>query len=145
MIYRVNGIEVSETVYHYLIAALWSSTDESDEKGGNPIDDNFTIHDIEPETIREAIRDCAYFEAIAGEEVLEKAMEESGQGYDHIGHNFWLTRNHHGAGFWDGDYPETGDRLTSLAEKFPEVNPFVDWEAGTVYFDQCGFSYPIAG
>jgi hypothetical protein len=22
------------------------------------------------------------------------------------GHAFWLTRNGHGAGFWDGDWPE---------------------------------------
>ena len=22
------------------------------------------------------------------------------------GHDFWLTRNGHGAGFWDGDWPE---------------------------------------
>lgn len=25
---------------------------------------------------------------------------------EHAGHDFWLTRNGHGAGFWDGDWPE---------------------------------------
>jgi hypothetical protein len=37
------------------------------------------------------------------------------------GHDFWLTRNRHGAGFWDGDYPkEMGTTLTDLAHTFGE-------------------------
>ena len=42
-----------------------------------------------------------------------------------MAHDFWLTRNGHGTGFWDGDYPETGDRLTELAKKFGECNLYV--------------------
>lgn len=34
---------------------------------------------------------------------------------DHMIHDYWLTRNHHGAGFWDRGLGKTGDRLTSLA------------------------------
>jgi len=33
------------------------------------------------------------------------------------GHDFWLTRNGHGAGFWDGDWPETGDALTEASKE----------------------------
>lgn len=41
------------------------------------------------------------------------------------GHDFYLTRNRHGAGFWDrysGDSPEAraGDRLTSAAHVYGE-------------------------
>lgn len=34
---------------------------------------------------------------------------------------FWLTRNRHGAGFWDGDYREPeATRLTEAARRFGE-------------------------
>lgn len=36
-----------------------------------------------------------------------------------VGHDFWLTRNRHGAGFWDRGKPE-GDRLTELANAYGE-------------------------
>lgn len=35
------------------------------------------------------------------------------------GHDFWLTAQGHGAGFWDGDYPEgIGTRLTESAKPY---------------------------
>ena len=33
-----------------------------------------------------------------------------------IGHDFWLTRNGHGAGFWDGDYGDYGDAITQVVK-----------------------------
>lgn len=37
--------------------------------------------------------------------------------------DFYLTRNGHGAGFWDGDYPdEIGEKLTEMAHSFGEIN-----------------------
>lgn len=35
-----------------------------------------------------------------------------------MGHDFSLTRNHHGAGFWDRGYGELGDWLTRCAQSF---------------------------
>lgn len=40
------------------------------------------------------------------------------------GYDFWLTRNGHGAGFWDRGYGEAGDKLTAFAEKFGQVNVY---------------------
>ena len=40
---------------------------------------------------------------------------------DMIGHDFWLTRNRHGAGFWDKDYGGHEDTLTEVAHGFGEV------------------------
>jgi hypothetical protein len=35
------------------------------------------------------------------------------------GHDFWLTREGHGAGFWDGDYPEPqATRLTKASKAY---------------------------
>lgn len=44
---------------------------------------------------------------------------------EQIGHDFWLTRQGHGAGFWDGDYPkDDGDTLTAVSKSFREVCPY---------------------
>ena len=36
------------------------------------------------------------------------------------GHDFWLTRNRHGAGFWDRGLGERGQRLTDAAHVYGE-------------------------
>ena len=48
----------------YLVAALWSSTDNSTPEGGEPLDSNYNIDDIAPSAIDEAITDCADFRMI---------------------------------------------------------------------------------
>lgn len=40
--------------------------------------------------------------------------------WEHHGHDFLLTRDHHGAGFWDRGYDEYGAQLTDNAEKYSE-------------------------
>ena len=44
-------------------------------------------------------------------------------GLGKVVYDFWLTRNRHGAGFWDGDYEEgVGKVLTDIAHAFGEVS-----------------------
>jgi predicted DNA-binding protein (UPF0251 family) len=51
------------------------------------------------------------------------------------GHDFWLTRNHHGVGFWDGDWPEeVAAKLTAAAHAYGESYTSADSE-GNVYVD----------
>jgi len=48
-------------------------------------------------------------------------------------HDFWLTRNGHGAGFWDGDWDdETGKRLTTISKKYVEIDLYVG-DDGKIY------------
>ena len=95
----------------YVECALWSSTDESTPSGGYPMDDNYSAEDIAPECLAEMVADCAKFQA-------ENAADIDGD-YEQAGHDFWLTRNGHGAGFWDGDWPENaGERLTKASKAF---------------------------
>jgi hypothetical protein len=51
------------------------------------------------------------------------------------GHDFHLTRNGHGAGFWDGDWKELGDRLTEAAKVYGscEVHSFSDGELEVIH------------
>lgn len=42
------------------------------------------------------------------------------------GHDFALTRNGHGAGFWDRGYGDVGDRLTDAARAYGEHSVLTD-------------------
>ena len=42
------------------------------------------------------------------------------------GHDFWLTRNREGSGFWDGNWPEEKAKiLTEAAHKFGELSLYL--------------------
>ena len=46
--------------------------------------------------------------------------------YGRAGHDFWLTRNGHGAGFRDGDWPEPfAAKLTEAAKRAGERDLYV--------------------
>ena len=103
----------------YLETALWSSTEGDD--GGAPLDDRFTPENLDAATIQRMIGDCAKFQA-------ENAADIDGRDSD-AGHDFWLTRNGHGAGFRDGDWPEpAATRLTTAARAFGTYDLLADGE-----------------
>jgi len=105
-----DDYEVAVFLRHYVITALWSSTDDE----GSPLDDDYDVDDLAPKTIEKMRADCAQFHVA------------NRRHYTDIGraaHDFWLTRNHHGAGFWDGDYPEPeATLLTDAAQAFRECD-----------------------
>lgn len=67
----------------YVEAALWSDSDDA-------------VRKAEPSRAlwKRAKRDCKAFIATAGDRI--EAYDAS-----QVGHDLWLTRNGHGAGFWD--------------------------------------------
>ncbi len=126
---------MNEYLTQYIETALWSSNDESTPEGGEPMDKNYGVDDLAPETLKLMQADLDRFEKAAGE-MLE---EDPGsiEGYVQIWpHDFWLTRNGHGAGFWDGDWPINGDKLTAMVggADFPEIDLYVG-DDGKIY--QC--------
>jgi len=50
--------------------------------------------------------------------------DEPNQDIRSAGCDLYLTQAGHGAGFWDGDWPEHGDRLTELAENYGPVEAY---------------------
>ena len=44
---------------------------------------------------------------------------------EQIGHDLWLTRNGHGAGFWDRGLGDRGDSLTAICKALGEVCTYV--------------------
>lgn len=115
-------LPMGATATAYVDAALFSSTDDN----GIPLDQDYTVDDIDPATLRQMIADADGFVEKYGE-----LIAVGGGDYEQAGHDFWLTRNRHGAGFWDGDWPN-GDELTAAAHTYGEFDLYVG-EDGMVY------------
>lgn len=109
---------------HYLIAALWSSNDNSDESGGEPLDKNYGIEDFAPDSFKKLRADCDRF--IDKYAPVLAALDADGrETADQAGHDLWLTRNGHGVGFWDRGLGEIGDVLAKgvgWRTPFPEID-----------------------
>jgi hypothetical protein len=101
-----------------------------------PLDDNYDIDDISPTTLAEMVNDCAKFQEENSEllaKVDYKIRPDGGSEMSYAGHDFWLTRCGHGAGFWDGDLEEDlGDKLTEACKKYKEVDLYVG-DDGKIY------------
>lgn len=102
----------------YLTCALWSSNDNANDSGGAPLDDNYSAVDIAPETMASMIEECQDFQT-ANAATLESAIAcRDDYSEARAGHDFWLTRNGHGAGFWDRGLGEHGKKLTEAAKVY---------------------------
>jgi hypothetical protein len=123
----LNYLGMDEFTASYLESALWSSTDDD----GTPLDAaKYSDTELAPETVARFKADCDKFRA-DNAEALAQASEY--QSETHLAHDFWLTRNGHGAGFWDGDYPkELGERLTEASKLFGECDLYIG-DDGLVY------------
>jgi len=91
----ITDERIDEAVKHYTIAGLWSSTNHDNEEE-EFLDKNYSVEDIAPETMETFKRDVKKFY----EENID-AINKSGLSDEQIGHDFWLTKNRHGAGFFD--------------------------------------------
>ena len=87
----------------YLGCALWSTSDCAAEGNCNGnLDDTYNVDDFTPEALAQAEADCAAFCAANAADLA--IVAEDGEDDAKAGHDFWLTRNGHGAGFWDRYY-----------------------------------------
>jgi hypothetical protein len=108
----------------YLACAFWSELDESRPDGGDPLENNYSIDDLSPLALCNALNDCRRFQH-GMSEYLKKAYAKPGYPPDRAGYDFWLTRNGHGAGFWDRDLGEVGEVLTAASHACGEVDLMV--------------------
>lgn len=116
----------------YMTALWWSSTDRA--PGGSE-EDMVELDQFEPseKAVTKCTEDCRAFYDANEKDIDEAAGhydlsngDGADTGYDFAGHDFALTRNRHGAGFWDGDLPEElGNRLTEAAQAMGEVSPYL--------------------
>lgn len=87
--------------------------------------EGFSKEDIEPDSLIKAYTDIKKFLQLAGEEAVEEAVKE--HGFAQLGHDIWLTRNHHGAGFFDRSYDYDNEKkLIDAAHALKEVDLFIN-------------------
>jgi hypothetical protein len=106
-------------------ALLWT-TPYPDEDGGDVngyLDKDKTRDDVLPDDGVKLWRTLLSLVTSEEHGALFDGLE-----YEQIGHDFILTANGHGAGFWDRGLGERGDQLTELVRPFGTIDAYVDDE-----------------
>jgi len=116
----------------YLECAAWTSTEG--ENGEIQIDDLMNDGKAEwsEQAIAAAVADCKDFQ-VDNRGLLDAVSETFGATDAQHGHDFWLTRNGHGAGFWDRGYGASGNVLSEAAKVYGEAWLYLG-DDGKVYF-----------
>jgi len=109
-----------------LVTALWTGY-ASNEEGTEtkPLDSLFEVDDVPAEIVAELGGDWAGFIAAYPYDIV-KYMAVTGCDWGQVAHDFHLTRNGHGAGFWDRGAGDVGERLTEAAKTFGEAELHAD-------------------
>ncbi|RUP37982.1 MAG: hypothetical protein EKK63_13835 [Acinetobacter sp.] len=93
------------------------------------------LPEISTELMEKIEKDCAEFQAKAGELISDEFCHyKECPTIDYAGHDFWLTRNHHGCGFWEKhDWAEPAStKLTELAHSFGQMDVYLG-DDGKIY------------
>lgn len=98
---------VDKVVDAYIECGLWADAEDAD------------ISEVDSLDIARIREDCIDFCAAANAGSLLAGLSP-----EQVGHDFYLTRCGHGAGFWDRGLGEQGDKLTDLAESFGSDDTF---------------------
>lgn len=92
----------------YVDCAFWLTMFHHGTCDANLDEAGFSIEDCSEDLLDKLVSDCATFQREQSEHISEAYLLRTP---DHdwlgtYGHDLWLTRNGHGAGYWDGDYAE---------------------------------------
>lgn len=106
----------------YVACALWTGTHDDDV--GTPLDDDYTKDDFSERAREMMWEDCVDF-VQDNWPILAQYEKIQGCNGRQAGHDFCLTRNGHGAGFWDRGIGDIGDVLTDLSAQAGESHVYV--------------------
>lgn len=148
---NLDQSNLNKILQGYLEAALWTEEDNlksqigDDELGDNDQEEDeseseidklirltaefqrkpfmsFIVDNIDPDSKIQAYMDIKAFMDFAGKDAIMEAIQE--KGLERLGHDIWLTRNHHGAGFFDHSY-EHEKLLMDAAHKLKSVDMYI--------------------
>lgn len=121
---NITEKQIQSFIEGYLTAALWSSTDCRDGECVNL--DEFEWSEGEAEKLH---ADCLDFIETCAVDLWsypDHYTPSSGCNvWECMGHDFWLTRNGHGAGFWDRGLGDLGERLTNASKAYGSVDLYL--------------------
>lgn len=83
-------------------------------------------YEFSQEATDQIIIDCQKFFS-DNLETINQILNDSDASYDYesVGHDFFLTRERHGAGFWDRGFGNDGQILTEKCHEFGESSPYM--------------------
>lgn len=121
--------DCSDMVRGYLKCAEWCGLVDDDQKQALELSVSPTWTEG---ALFEASEACAEFKTWAAGESLWETFEAD---ESRAGHDLWLTRNRHGAGFWDGDWPAVaGKKATDWANTLGERAVWFDEDSEKLSF-----------
>lgn len=114
----MKDFNINQILDSYLESALWTCEL-----------DIYSISDFSEQAILKSRIDIRKFLInVEFDSIALKEIENKDEKY--IGHNLWLSRNHHGAGFFDDDC----NKLQELAGQLPFVDGWVGSD-NKIYFE----------
>lgn len=92
-------IDLDDFTRGYVLAAFWTNDDDA-PSGDYAQSGRFEVmfEKLSPEALEKMQSDCTQFQA-----EQSAHLEACGLNSKRAGHDFWLTRNGHGSGFWNED------------------------------------------
>ena len=126
----MSTIDLNTLTTEALGTALWVGYDYREVEDPTPLDDDYGVDDVSDETRAELRERLASFVETYADDVSAYLTHTAivGSGYSPVamlGHDYVLTCNGHGAGFWDRGLGELGDRLTDAAHAEGEFDLYV--------------------
>lgn len=130
----VSGHSAEWHFFRSYVGTALATTPNETNADGEFLDSNADISDLVPATLESMLADCARFydankaHIHCDDAPLARDFEGSIAAREAAmaGHDFWLTRCGHGAGFWDGDWPEpAASALNTASKEFGNVDLYV--------------------
>jgi hypothetical protein len=132
---KITQEDLVQILKGYLEAAIWTEEENllnhnseeddvfaDDEDNSDTETKKFTIDDLEDNSKIQAYMDIKKFMKNAGKDAIDEAIEENG--LFRLGMDIWLTRNHHGSGFFDHGYYHE-EELTKSAQSLKGVDLYL--------------------
>ena len=122
---------IDSMVTAYVECLLWAGLDWSPTERGEdnpiPLDENYDADDMSVDALESIRAECVAFYDANAVDLADIDAEQAG-------HDLYLTRNHHGAGFWDRGLGDIGRRLTDAAHVYGESGEWVG-EDGKIHVE----------
>lgn len=127
--FYVSDEELLEILKGYLEAALWTEEEQLTAEYESMFDysedidlGSLGVDDLDDNSKIQAYIDIKKFIDLAGEQAISEALDDNGT--FQLGMDIWLTRNGHGAGFFDHSY-QFEEKLTNSGKQLKGVDLYL--------------------
>lgn len=125
-----QDLDIEEVLEHYIAAALWTNEEElripQDLRDGDMSHTTYGRNDLMESAVEKMRADVTRF-VNENHAALSTWCGQGGTSIEQqAGHDFWLTRNDHGCGFWESEWGDVGASLTKAAKGFGTVDLCVE-------------------